>query len=182
MTFAAPLTAVTRAAILVCAVLFVPAKCLAQTAPTYCCVYNNGGSCEVLAFAACSSHQGFSLSPTLSDVCLRRQQGGFYCGAGNSTPVPSATFVNYLLTRTFAWIDNGNQIGTITFTQDGVARVTWTPGASTWRIDTNGDLVITDTGADYVVRLTFDGTSAFLGRRDPTSRVQDGVQTQLRPL
>ena len=93
----------------------------------------------------------------------------------------SGSTANLLLMHTFEWIDNGTRIGTITFTPDGRARDTWSPLPNTWKIDTNGDLIITNYAA-VVTRLTFVGTAAFSGRRDPTSTVQDGVQTLLRAL
>jgi hypothetical protein len=101
---------------------------------------------------------------------------------GIAAPLGGAiSTANLLLTHTFEWIDNGNRIGTITFTPDGLARDTWSPVPNTWRIDTNGDLIITNY-AFCVTRLTFDGVAAFSGRRDPTSKIQDGSQTRLRAL
>jgi uncharacterized caspase-like protein len=101
---------------------------------------------------------------------------------GTAAPLSgSGSTANLLLTHTFEWIDNGTRIGKITFTPDGLARDTWSPLPNTWKIDTNGDLIITNYAA-VVTRLTFDGTAAFSGRRDPTSTVQDGVQTLLRAL
>jgi uncharacterized caspase-like protein len=99
-----------------------------------------------------------------------------------AAPVGGAgSTANLLLTHTFEWIDNGNRIGTITFMPDGLARDTWSPVPNTWRIDTNGDLIITNF-AFCVTRLTFDGKATFSGRRDPTSKIQDGVQTRLQAL
>jgi hypothetical protein len=51
-----------------------------------------------------------------------------------------------------------------------------------WRIDANGDLLITNSTypRTVVTRLTPDGSGGFRGQRDPTSQVQDGVQTVFR--
>jgi hypothetical protein len=87
-----------------------------------------------------------------------------------------------LLAQAFAWIDNGRRIGIITFSANGTAFDTWSPAPNTWRMGTNGDLLITNAGRNYVTRLTFDGAGGFHGQRDATSQVQDGVQTVLQKL
>jgi len=72
-------------------------------------------------------------------------------------------------------------LGTIRFTADGKAPVTWSD-VHAWRIDANGDLIISAAGTTWVTRFVYDAAAgSFAGTRDKTSQVQDGVKAVLKP-
>jgi hypothetical protein len=115
---------------------------------------------------------------------LQRHSVALFLAAATLLPVVAAgaARADDLVGQAFAWIDNGRRIGIITFGANGTAFDTWSPPPDTWRIDTNGDLLITNAGRNYVTRLSLDGAGGFRGQRDATSQVQDSVQTVLQRL
>ncbi len=83
----------------------------------------------------------------------------------------------------FTWADNGNDLGMIVFSPDGTGKASWSGEIHYWKVEPNGDLVVSAMGKTYVTRFVFDFTAGgFNGSRDPASQVQDGVRAVLRAL
>ncbi len=82
----------------------------------------------------------------------------------------------------FTWSDNENTLGTITFSADGQGKATWSGDTHFWKVESNGDLMVSAMGTQYVTRFVYDATAgSFAGARDKSSQVQDGVRTMLKP-
>ena len=85
---------------------------------------------------------------------------------------------DYLINSIFTWTDNGNYLGTITFTSDSIAHPTWTDLPNKWKLEPNNDLLVLTNGTQYVARLKWDSaTQTYSGGRDVSSQTQDGVFT-----
>lgn len=104
--------------------------------------------------------------------------------SAESRPAPRAeqTGLPDFLRGRFDWFDNGSRDGTIDFFSDGRAKLSWSDLPHTWRIDSNGDVLVAARGNLYVTRLTYDSVSkTFHGVRDVTSQDQSGTRTVLTP-
>lgn len=89
----------------------------------------------------------------------------------------------WILNSSFSWSDNGSTLGTIFFYADGSGKASWSSDIHYWKVDANGDLVVSAMGRSYVTRFILDfSTGSFIGLRDESSLVQDGVQASLKAL
>lgn len=102
----------------------------------------------------------------------------------SSPPPPIAAGPAPIAGRSFTWMDNGRSNGVIQFAANGTATIDWYEQYrnQVWRIDGCCALIVSTLDGAYITRLTWDPQQgAYVGVRDASSRVQDGVRTIMRP-
>ena len=99
-----------------------------------------------------------------------------------AAPPVAATAPAPVAGRSFTWNENGRNLGAMRFAADGSAVIDGSGNylQHRWRVEGCCSLIVSTLDGTYVTRLAWDSQQgAYVGTRDASSRVQDGVRTVL---